>query len=67
MVKKGRKVTSLKDARIASRLLKNRRSSRNVKSVAGSDLSQREKTKRIKHKVGSVKTTGRPPIRHKRK
>jgi len=71
MIKKGKKVTSLKDAKIASRLLRSRRSSRNVKSVAGSDLSQRETRrsgKTLKHKRSSgVRVSGRPPIRHKRK
>jgi hypothetical protein len=38
-----RKATSLKVARIASRLLRSPRSSTNVKKVSASDLSQREK------------------------
>jgi len=69
MIKKGKKVTSLKDAKIASRLLRSRRSSRNVKSVAGSDLSQREKSvKGLKKKRSSgVRVVSKPPIRHKKK
>ncbi|MEI6396831.1 MAG: hypothetical protein WCO48_02045 [Candidatus Taylorbacteria bacterium] len=38
-----KKATSLKVARIASKLLRNPRSSKNVKKVSASDLSQREK------------------------
>ncbi len=41
-----KKVTSLGIARKASRILKNNRSSKNSKSVAGSALSQREKKKK---------------------
>lgn len=40
-----KKVTSKRVARMASKLLKNSNSSSRVKSVAASDLSQREKRK----------------------
>ena len=38
--------TSKKDASLASKLLRSRKSSKAVKSVAGSDLSQRRSKKR---------------------
>jgi hypothetical protein len=38
-----KKETSLKVAKIASKLLRNPKSSTNVKKVSASDLSQREK------------------------
>jgi hypothetical protein len=38
--------TSKRDASIASKLLRSKRTSKNVKSVAGSDLSDRRKGKR---------------------
>lgn len=37
--------TSKRDASLASKLLRNRSTSKNVKSVAGSDLSDRRKGK----------------------
>lgn len=40
---KGKKVTSKKVATKASKALKDKRTSKNTKSVAGSALSQREK------------------------
>ena len=48
MKKIGKKITSLKIAKIASKLLK-KSTSKKVRKVAASDLSQREKTtKKIK-------------------
>lgn len=41
-----KKATSLKVAKIASKLLRNPKSSTNVKKVSASDLSQREKGKK---------------------
>jgi hypothetical protein len=38
--------TSKKDASLASKLLRSRKTSKNVKSVAGSDLSDRRKGKK---------------------
>jgi hypothetical protein len=43
-----KKVTSPKVAKIASKLLRNKKSSRKVKSVAASDLSQTEKRRKKK-------------------
>jgi len=45
MARKGKKVTSLKIAKLASDLLKKSKSKK-VRKVAGSDLSQREKGKK---------------------
>ena len=45
-----RKVTSLRVARKASKVLRDRRTGGNSKSSAGSALSQREKARRTKRK-----------------
>ena len=50
-----KKATSLKVARIASKLLRNPKSSTNVKKVSASDLSQREKGGKKRQQVNLSK------------
>ena len=50
MAKSGKKVTSAKVAKKASKVLKDKRQDKASKTVAGSALSQREKSKKSEKK-----------------